>query len=538
MKKLLYVLILLISAAVSAQEEDAWVYFKDKPDADFYLANPLEMLSQKALDRREAHNIALDIIDIPIHQAYIDAITASPGITVMARSKWLNCLHIRGSEDAINLLANLDFVDHVDFANKLLNTSGRPGSIHQPTAVNKVMETSADFSYGTSVNQIQMLNGHLLHQQNFTGSGMTIAVLDAGFPGVDNLQPFQRLRDNNLILGGYNFVGQSENYYSGGTHGTLVLSTMGGYTEGQLVGTAPDAFYYLFVTEDVSGENPVEESYWVQAAEMADSLGADVINTSLGYFIYDNPAYSYTYEDINGQTAFITRGANVAFTRGMLCVTSAGNSATTANVHIAVPADAFDTLTVGAVNATEEYAPFSSIGPSYDMRVKPDVMAQGVASVLSNTEGAIGAANGTSFSSPITAGLVACLWQALPGLSNAEILQLVKQSADRYANPNAQFGYGIPDFALALNSGLGLENIEKQPFLIYPNPTHGTVNFVFPKGMLNATVKVFNTIGQKVIEENVTADHASLTTNELTKGIYSYSIESLQGVQSGRIIKE
>ncbi|AWH87032.1 peptidase S8 [Flavobacterium album] len=538
MKKLLYILFLLISIAVSAQQEDAWVYFTNKPDAGFYLANPLEMLSQKAIDRRAAHNIPLDVIDVPIHQAYIDGITASPGITVMAKSKWLNCLHVRGSEDAVNDLASLDFVDHIDFANKLLNTSGRPGSIQQPALVNKVMETQADFNYGTSVNQIQMLNGNVLHQQNFTGAGMTIAVLDAGFPGVDNLQPFQRLRDNNLILGGYNFVSQSDNFYSGGTHGMMVLSTMGGYTEGQLVGTAPDAFYYLFVTEDVSGENPVEESYWVQAAEMADSLGADVINTSLGYFIYDNPAYSYAYEDINGETAFITRGANIAFSRGMLCVTSAGNTANTANLHIGVPADAFNTLTVGAVNATEEYASFSSVGPSYDMRVKPDVMAQGVASALSGVDGSIGAANGTSFSSPITAGLVACLWQALPGLSNAEILQVVKQSADRYANPNIQYGYGIPDFAMALNDGLGLEDVKKQPFLIYPNPTQGVVNFVFPKGILSATVTVFNSLGQKVTEENLSLDHTSVTMNELAKGVYSYRIESGQETQSGRIIKE
>lgn len=538
MKKLLQIIILLLPAAVFAQQEDAWVYFIDKPDAAFYLANPLEMLSQKALERRAAHGIAPDILDVPVHQPYIDQVTSSPGLIVMAKSKWMNCVHVRGSEEAINLLAELDFVDSIDFANNELNASGRPDAILQTKSVNKTLETATTFSYGTSANQVQMMNGHLLHQQDFTGTGMTIAVLDAGFPGVNTIQPFQRLFDNNLILGGYNFVGHSDDFYTGGNHGTMVLSTMAGYTEGQLVGTAPDAFYYLFITEDPTSENPVEESYWVEGAELADSLGADVINTSLGYFLYDNPAYSYTYEDIDGQTAFITRGANIAFTRGMLCVTSAGNSGDDENVNIGVPADAFNTLTVGAVDATEQYAFFSSIGPTSDGRVKPDVMAQGLASVFSNAAGEIVTGNGTSFSSPITAGLVACLWQALPGMSNAEILQLVRESADRFANPDAKYGYGIPDFALALNMGLGVDDGNKQPFLLYPNPSQGKINLVFPKGVLTANLTVFNSLGQKVLWQTASATQPSFTINQLATGVYSYNIESKQGTQSGRIIRE
>ena len=352
------------------------------------------------------------------------------------------------------------------------------------------------------------------------------------------LDNIQRLFDNNLILGGYNFVDGSDSVYTGGNHGTMVLSTIGGYTEGQLVGTAPDAFYYLFVTEDTAGENPVEESYWVEAAEMADSLGVDVINTSLGYFVYDNQNYNYTYADMDGETAFITRGANVAFTRGMLCVTSAGNSANTSHPNIGVPADAPNTLTVGAVDQNEFYATFSSLGPSSDGRVKPDVMARGVASAISNTQGEITAANGTSFSSPITAGLVACLWQALPVLSNAEILQIVRESADRYNFPNAQFGYGIPDFALALNIGLGVQEDAKQVFKLYPNPSEDIVNLSFPKNILSAKIVIFNGLGQKVLEKSIFQDVASFDISQLVKGIYVYTIESLHGIQSGRIVRE
>lgn len=537
MKKYLIIFTLVFSITIATAQEDAWVYFTDKPETEFYLANPLEMLSQKALERREAQGIPLDEQDVPISEEYVSGIDSAPGITVMAKSKWLNCVHVRGSYEAVNALTELDFVASVDFANKLLNAEGR-GAAAQINSVNKMLDTEASFDYGTSANQIEMLNGHILHEQGYTGEGITIAVIDAGFPGVNTGQPFQRLFDNGLILGGYDFVANSDDFYTENSHGTLVLSTMGGYTEGQLVGTAPDAFYYLFRTEDATSENPVEESYWVEAAEMADSLGVDVINTSLGYFDYDNPGYNYTYEDIDGNTAFITRGANIAFTRGMLCVTSGGNSGTSADQHIGVPADAFNTLSVGAVNSEEEYTPFSSIGPTFDMRVKPDVMAQGVASVLSNTSGEITAANGTSFSSPITAGLVACLWQALPEKTNAEILQIIKESADRFTNPNVQYGYGIPDFALAVENALGLNTSKKQDFILYPNPVETTLTISHHQPYNGAHIILYNSLGQVVQEAVLSHDTPSFSVEGLAKGFYSYTITSGDKTQTGKLVKE
>jgi serine protease AprX len=537
MKKLVLLIILFYAGAGFAQE-DAWVYFTDKPDSASYLANPLEMLSQKALDRRAAQGIALDDKDVPIHQEYIDGIASAEGITVMAKSKWLNAVHIRGSVDAISALAVLDFVASIDFANNQLNTAGRYAMDNATASVNKVLDTETDFSYGDSANQVEMLNGHILHQQDFTGTGMTIAVLDAGFPGVDTTQPFERLFENNLILGGYNFISQSEDIYTGGTHGTRVLSTMGGYTEGQLVGSAPDAFYYLFVTENVDSENPVEESYWVEAAEMADSLGVDVINTSLGYFSYDNPGYNYTYEDMDGETAFITRGANIAFTRGIFCVTSAGNNGNTTTPHIGVPADAFNTLTVGAVDANEVKANFSSLGPSYDLRIKPDVMARGVVSINANEQGVIAGGNGTSFASPITAGLVACLWQALPDKTNAQLLQLIKESSDRYNNPNNAYGYGIPDFSMAMQNGLGIKDSIRPKFVLYPNPSKALVNIQFPHGTQNASITLFNSLGQLVLRKEVSLTDAVFSVSALNIGVYSFRFEASGISQTGRIIKE
>jgi len=536
MKKITF-LVLLISSFFANAQEDAWVYFKDKPDTAYYLANPLQMLSQRALDRRTAQNIPLDVKDIPIAVSYINQITASTGITVKAKSKWLNALHVRGTIANIQNLENLLFVDRVEFANRNLNVAGRVFKQANAAIVNKTFDTQVSFAYGNSANQIQMLGGNLLHQQNYTGSGKIIAVLDAGFPSVNTIAPFQRLRTNNQILGGYNFVDRSTNFYTGGTHGTMVLSTMGGYVENQLVGTAPDASYYLFITEDVNSENPIEESNWVEAAEMADSLGVDVINTSLGYFGYDNANYSHIYADMNGTTAFISRGADIAFSRGMICVVSAGNSGASSDPYISAPADAINVLAVGAVTASRNYASFSSIGPSFDGRVKPDVMAQGQASVVANTNGQIITANGTSFSGPITAGMVASLWQALPNKTNVEIMQLIKQSAHLYATPNAQFGYGIPNFNQALLNALGTSDFTLEKFKIYPNPTNSKVNLDKKDGFENAQIFLYNNLGQQVLDVKLEESSTSFSVESLNSGMYFYKIILGNVSQTGKLIK-
>lgn len=519
-------------------QEDAWVYFTDKPDAAYYITNPLEMLSQRALDRRMAQNIPLDNKDVPIAQSYINQVTATTGITVMAKSKWLNALHVRGSVPDINALSTLPFVSYIDFANNGIGNTNRPATVQQTATVNKFQQEQVTYSYGNSSSQVNMLNGHLLHQQDYTGTGKIIAVLDSGFPGVNTTQPFQRLINNNKILGGYDFVNRNPNFYTGHFHGTMVLSTMGGYTEGQLVGTAPDASYYLFITENAGSENPVEESLWVEAAEMADSLGVDVINTSLGYFVYDNPAYSYTYNDLNGNTSFVTRGSEVAFSRGMILVTSAGNSGSTANPYINVPGDAPNTITLGAVDSQEIISPFSSYGPTFDGRVKPDVMAQGVNAVVANPDGEIVTVGGTSFSSPITAGLIACLWQALPDLTNLELINLVRASADRFTNPDAKYGYGVPDFSLALQNALGLTQPDDAPMLLmYPNPVSDDLSFILPPTADGVSITIFNSLGQLVVQQHVSAG-STLSVQTLANGIYSYRAEATGITRTGRIVKQ
>ncbi len=540
MKKIVFSLLLLMSFVGFAQE-DAWVYFTNKPDAATYLANPTTMLTQKSLNRRTAQNIPLDVKDVPIFPSYITQISNATGITVMAKSKWLNALHIRGSIANIQLLSSFAFVSSIEYADKTLNANANVSAKSAKTAhfqkVHKNLETQINFAYGNSNNQIQMLGGHLLHQQNYTGIGKTIAVMDAGFPGVDTAVPFQRLFTNNLILGGYDFVNQSTNFYTGGTHGTLVLSTMGGYVENSLVGTAPDAAYYLFITEDVANENPVEESYWVQAAEEADRLGVDIITTSLGYFDYDNPNYSYTYENMDGVTSFASRGADIAFSRGIICVTSAGNSGSTADPHVTVPAEAITTLAVGAVTATGLYASFSSIGPSFDGRVKPDVVAQGVQAVVSNTSGAIGLANGTSFSGPITSGMVACLWQALPTKTNAQIIQIIKQSSSLFTNPTPQLGYGIPNYNNALLSALDVKTTDKSLFTLYPNPVNDFLNINSDVILTDTYIEIFSALGQRVLEIKPDAGLISISVSHLSSGVYFCRIYSGSSQVTQKFIK-
>ena len=541
MKKLLLTVLFTVPLLCFSQDEDAWIYFKDKPNAAAFLSQPLNMLTQRALDRRAAQNIALDSKDVPVHQAYINQITSTSGISVKAKSKWLNCLHIRGAISDINPLINLSFVKKIVFANRNIAQLGTNRSFETfiSTAETKTMETTINFNYGNSANQIQMLNGHLLHQQNFTGDTKIIAVLDAGFPNVNTIAPFQRLRDNNQILGGYNFVDKNNLFYTRNGHGTSVLSTMGGYVENQLVGTAPDAKYYLFITEDANSENPVEESYWVEGAEMADYFGADIITSSLGYFGYDNPYYSHSYSDMTGDKNFASQGANIAFSRGMVVVASAGNEGGSSEPHVGVPAEATNVLAIGAVRSNRVYAAFSSIGPSFDNRVKPDVMAQGQASVVSSTSGSIATANGTSFSGPIMAGMIASFWQAVPWATNIQIVDFVKKAADMYTNPNPQYGYGIPDFQKALNiaNQTSIASTPSIDFAVFPNPVSTALQFKIPSNYKQTSFVLFNALGMLINQTNELINNQTIDLSGLSNGLYFYKFQSDQGEIKGKLIK-
>lgn len=531
-------LLLLLITINSYAQEDAWVYLKDKPNVDASLANPITILTQKAIDRKQNHNIAIDERDVPVNETYIADLKTQTGITVLAKSKWFNAVHVRGNEADINALIVLTYVDSIDFANKSLNSLTRPAVSQDKT---EIEEGNVVFTYGDTQNQVEMINADNLHLDDFTGEGITIAVMDSGFPNVNTIGAFDRLRNNGDLLDGYDFVNKTADVYAStsSSHGTVVLSDMAGFIQDQFVGTAPDASYYLFLTEDVSSENPVEESYWVEAAERADSLGVDMINTSLGYRVFDNSNYDYTPADMNGQVAFISKGASIAVEKGILVVVSAGNAGAIAWQTVGAPADSPDVLSVGAVDANGDYVSFSSQGGAAQVGYqKPDVVARGGAAYVVNQNNTIGQLNGTSFSSPILCGGIASLWQGIPNASATEVMDFVRQSASQFSTPDDLLGYGIPDLDLARNLALSIEDQSIETVKVYPNPVTNSLTIDYSNLNINADITLYNQLGQQVLKAQVNSTTNTIDVSRLAPGLYHLQVSQNNSKTRFKIIKQ
>ena len=539
MRKLLLVLTILSIQQGVAQSQDAWVFFADKENVEVSLADPILIMTQEAIDRKELHGTAIDERDVPVNENYITQIKNATGITVRSKSKWMNCVYIIGSQPNIEALLDFPFVTNVEYADKSLNLF--PGAPIENKFSLEEAGQNVIYNYGAATNQIEMLSGDYLHELDYSGEGMIVAVLDAGFPSIDTNPGFQKMRDENRILGTYDFEARTENVDGTSSHGFVTSSDIGGFLQNEFVGTAPQASFYFFVTEYTPSETPVEEAWWVEALERSDSLGVDVVNTSLGYRGFDNSNYDHTYEDLDGQTTFSARGANIAFDKGMILVTSAGNGGNTSFPTVGTPGDSPGTLTVGAVNSNGIYVAFSSIGPTVDGRVKPDVMAQGSNAAVINTGGNIDFSSGTSFSSPIMAGVITCLWQSRPDVPNGHIMQIVRESANLYNNPTDQMGYGIPNFEnayLALQE-LGLEDdFLMSNFALYPNPVTSKINISFPEGISNGTFTIYSILGNKVLSTEISRNLNSVNMESLNSGMYIASINSNNKQISFKIIKE
>ena len=537
MKKKFTLLLLFLVIGKGFSQEDAWIYLIDKTNVAASITNPISILSQKAIERKQNHNIAIDERDVPVNETYISDLKLQTGITVMAKSKWFNAIHVRGTEEDINALANLNYVDSIDFANQGLNEASRNASNLNKWEVEN--ETIA-FTYGDTQNQVEMINADNLHIADFTGEGITIAVMDAGFPNVNTMSAFQRLRDNSDLLNGYDFVDRTSDVYafSGNNHGTKVLSTMAAFVQDQFVGTAPDASYYLFRTEDSGSENPVEESYWVEAAERADSLGVDMINTSLGYQTFDNSTYDYTPADMNGQVTYITKGASIAAEKGILVVVSAGNSGGTTWETVGAPADSPNVLSIGAVNADGDYVSFSSRGSAAQIGYqKPDVVARGGQAYVIDEFDSIVQNNGTSFSGPIMCGGIASLWQAIPDALPTEVMDFVRESASQFSTPDDFLGYGIPDLDLARSNALSLDNSQIETFRFYPNPVSTQLNIEMPLIANQLEVSVYNQLGQEVMNQLITEYSSFINVSDLASGIYVIKLSSANNSKAYKFIK-
>ncbi|MEA1784975.1 S8 family serine peptidase [Arenibacter sp. GZD96] len=544
-------LLLVCCTTATFSQEHAWVYFTDKDNVDFALNNPMSILSERALQRKAKFAIAIDESDVPVNENYIAELKSQNGITVKAKSKWFNCAHVTGAISVIEALKTLPFIARIDFADKRLNAKQQAVFSYRKLPDNhteKTKQVEVNYNYGSTETQVKQLKTNVLHVADFTGDGIWIAVMDGGFPNVDQLGAFERLRSQNKLLGGYDFVDRTQDIFrsSGDGHGTNVLSDMAGFIENQFVGTAPDAAYILFRTEDVATETPVEESYWVEAAERADSLGVNLINTSLGYSTFDNPAYNYTPAQMDGQTTFISKGATTATEKGMLVVVSAGNTGASATWNIiTAPADA-NVFAVGAVNAMGNYAGFSSRGPNADGRIKPDGMAMGVNAAIITTNNSVGTANGTSFASPILAGAMACLWQAFPDKSNLELMQLVRESSSLYTNPTSQMGFGIPNFETAL-SALEPPEIPVVPqvpeisdnatIFIFPNPGNQAITIQLTSTLGAHLVTVFDIYGKLVLQKQLTQGDNEIPVVQLSNALYIVHVEGSEGIKKFKFIK-
>lgn len=486
-----------------------WVQFKDKNNSPYSLSNPQSFLSERALARRTAYNIALTNQDLPVSPVYVQGIQ-NTGAIVLYSSKWLNGVVVQVS-DSVQLQAidGLPFVSEKKAVALSRRKNNQIKNLMSPnnTRISVVLQNEekqrawgGDVYYGTAFNQINMLNGDHLHALGYQGEGMLVAVLDAGFDNVDNNPAFETLRNEGRLLGGRDFTDGDSYVYEGSSHGSNVLSIMAAEIPGTFVGSAPKAQYYLIRTEYAASETLIEEYNWVAGAELADSLGVDVINSSLGYTTFDFEQMNHIYEDLDGDKTVCTRGADIAAAKGILVVISAGNSGEQPWHHISAPSDADSILTIGATDSLGIHAGFSGYGPSADGRVKPNIVGQGEMTAYVNTSGNTTAGNGTSYSSPLLAGLVTCLWQADRSKNNMEIIQAVERSASQYDNPDDAMGYGLPDFHVAMaDLGVYIDKIESNPnrSFLYPNPFNTELNvYYYATANTNVSIQLLDTSGK------------------------------------------
>lgn len=478
MKRLALLVAVFQLLGLTAQETGkAWVYFANRGEVAERMMVVEQNFSEASIDRRARQGIEWQESDLPVLPEYIQALRAD-GLTIVHTSRWLNAVSVRIDE-------NFDRWSRrslPDFVTKVAPVEGWENAKPQPDArveLKSTLEIDPN-DYGDARQQIEMIHGLELHSVGLKGGGMRIAILDAGFNRADSMEVFDYIRSRNLVLGVRDFVDGGDSVYISSNHGTYVWSIMGAYLPQLMIGTAPDAGYFLLRTEDINSETTVEEDNWVAGAEWADSAGADLINSSLGYTRFDNNQ-GYTYEEMDGNTTVVTRGADAAASKGILVVNSNGNYTQSDWIYMGAPADGDSVFSIGAVDREEQYALFSSIGPTYDGRLKPNVSALGEQTTIALSNGATTRGNGTSFSAPVICGMTASLWAAHPFRNNWDIMKAVEKSAHLAARPNNQLGYGIPNYALAHELlTYGGENVPtvRSPWILYPNPFVDQLNIV------------------------------------------------------------
>lgn len=512
------------------------VQLKDKGQTGYTIDKPEEFLSKRAIERRKRQNISIDNSDLPISSAYINVIEEL-GCTVVAKSKWLQTVSIYCNDSLfVEKINQLDFVDSTTFAWK--GDTARTTARELPRSKRFVEKPKSEYGYGDV--QIKTVNGNFLHKEGYKGKGMEIAVIDAGYTNLKEIL----LLDNVSIKGVKDFVYNGNNIFESSDHGLKVLSVMASNRPNIFVGTAPEAKYWLLRSEDSRSEFPIEEDYWAAAAEYADSIGVDIINASLGYHTFNAPAKSYTHEQLDGKTAYITRAANMAASKGIFVEVSAGNDGANIWEKIAFPSDAANVLTVGAIARDSTIAYFSSRGLTADGRIKPDVVAVGFSTAVIASTGEVDLANGTSFSGPVMSGLAACLWQSAPSLTNIELLDIIRKSSDKYATPDGIYGYGIPNmktaFLLAGNTPSGIENegLNKEPLFDIKSDSIGYFSVSKKEKTMDGTytIRVFTLDGKVIMTDTLREQEQSFYLPNYPKQMKIIAISGTGVKESYKII--
>lgn len=521
------ILMLLLTSLAEAQVNRYFVYFKDKNGTPYSISHPNQFLTSKSLARRTQQGISITTEDLPVNPDYVNQVK-STGAKTFFTSRWWNGVLIESDAATVALINSLPIVKEtilVAPGSKLMG--GRKSRIRE-----RKNNTAED-----PVNQFQLqqLGLEKMHADGLRGEGIPVAVFDSGFEGVNLTAPFAHLFSENRVKYTYNFVSNTTSVYELDDHGTEVLSVMAAFTEGSYVGGAYKADYYLFLTEDVSSEYRIEEFNWTFAAEKADSLGVYVINSSLGYNTFDDISMNYTPADLNGKTAIITQAAQWAIDRGMIVVCSAGNEGSNSWKFVTPPADAPGILAIGSVTGTGLLSSFSSMGPTADSRIKPDLVALGSGTSVVRASGAIGTSSGTSLASPLVASLAVGVWQGFPLLSATEVGDMLKESGTLASNPNNQMGYGIPNYNVMTTA----IREPKSEVLLYPNPVVTdivTVSTPYPSE--GVQIIVYDTRGSRVLESSTFSDGpVELDFRSLRPGLYLVFIRLGRETVTKRILK-
>ena len=520
------------------------VFFKFKPQKEYSLGSPSKFLTEKAIQRRVREKFSLDSLDLPVTAAYIQGLGAFSQ-ELLYVSKWLNAAIVVTDVEGKKKMEGLPYVQKVEWVAKgFISRTGNRNSTEVSASQPKKWTIEESYRQAAAYDfQNELLGIPAMHQAGFTGKGITVAVFDSGFPGLDKASAFSHVFTNTQVLGQLNVVRPwIKEVFRDNEHGTQVSSLILSNQPGTLVAGAHQAKVIFAITEDVATEYPIEELNWVRAAEYADSLGVDIINSSLGYLDFDEPSLTYSKSQLDGKTTYVTRGANLAAKRGILVVNSVGNYGSAGSSSLVAPADAQGILSVGSVNASSVVSSFSSRGPTADGRIKPELVAFGQSPVLIRGSGQVVAASGTSFSAPQIAALAAGLWEAKPNWTKDELLINLLKSGSQYATPDQNLGYGIPNFRSAYYGALlGLNEEIESGSSIYPNPLRTELLHIRFGKELKVMLQILDGSGRRIIEKvgerNAIQQPYVFNLADLPSGIYFIQLLDGKEIAYRKLIK-